>query len=192
MGGPKSVSSLQYDAVMAPLVSVEINREADSYEDLMKNSAESDGDLIEFKVHRIVPGKPVKRSRLSSKDADSADDGSSLRQRKKQDVSLKSQGVEDVTKMMTSWKLEDNPEHGTYESNEMMKDPIKWFGVLVPQSLRQSQQHFVTGASIYIDYMKYMYYMLYNHTLYARLRTSTANECGDIEKQLYVYSVFVA
>ena len=52
---------------------------------------------------------------------------------------------------MTSLKLKDpdkdKGDKGTFESNEQLKDPIKWFGVLVPQTLRQSQKHFVTGIT---------------------------------------------
>ena len=149
MGGPKSVSSLQYDAVMTPLVSVEVNTEAKTYNELLAE-VDSGSEWAEFKVNRIVPGKPARKSRLSETN-ESADSG--LRQRKRtEDTSdpmsyeMKPLDVDDVTKAMTSWKLKDKDDKGTFESNEQLKDPIKWFGVLVPQTLRQSQKHFVTGV----------------------------------------------
>ena len=168
MGGPKMVSSLQYDAVMTPLVSLEVTKEAECYEDVMK-TLDGSSDVLEFKVHRVVPGKPVnKQSRLLSKNADSADNEQSLRQRKKtsEDVVLKPQGVEDVTKTMTSLELEDEREEGgTFESkNEEAKDPIRWFGVLVPQSLRQSQQHFVKG--MLWKYMSIRHFYMHVHVTF--------------------------
>ena len=152
MGGPKSVSSLQYDAVMTPLVSVEVSSEAKTYDKLLVE-VESGKDWAEFKVNRFVPGKPVRKSRLSESD-ESADSGGGLRQRKRTEDLRKDPGpmvyemrsleVEDATKEIMSLKLKDN-ETRTYESNEQLKDPMKWFGVLVPRTLRQSQKHFVTG-----------------------------------------------
>lgn len=152
MGGPKYVSSLQYDASMTPLVSVEVNEVADSYEELARK-VDLSGGAVEFKVHRIVPGKSVRASRVITGDADSADSGPSLRQRRKAGESenavsseVGSQGVEDVSRMMSSWRLEDKKGEEMYESMEELKDPLKWFGVLVPQALRRSQQHFITGV----------------------------------------------
>ena len=165
MGGPTSVSSLQYDAVMAPLVSIDVSSEAKAYDELLAE-VDSGSDWAEFKVNRVVPGKPVRKSRLSESD-ESADiiggggggGGSGLRQRKRSGevkdpmaYEMKQLDVDDVTKVMTSLKLKDPDKgnKGTFESNEQLKDPIKWFGVLVPQTLRQSQKHFVTGMCITI------------------------------------------
>ena len=50
----------------------------------------------------------------------------------------KKEGVEEVVK-----------EGGGVEEVEV-KDPLKWFGILVPQSLRQSQQYFSKGSIIHI------------------------------------------
>ena len=152
MGGPSTVSPLQYDAVMTPLVSVEVSSEAKTYDELLAE-VDSSREWVEFKVNRVMPGKPVRKSRLSETD-ESADivGGSALRQRKRaEDVKdpmayeMRPLDVDDVTKAMKSWKLKDKDESRTFESNEQLKDPIKWFGVLVPQTLRQSQKHFVTG-----------------------------------------------
>lgn len=164
MGGPKAVSSLQYDSMMTPLVSIEVTEELGSYEDFERKREESSRSFVEFKVHRIVPGKPVIRSRLTAEDADSADKGVFLRQRRKREEvqsatesEIKPQGVEDVTRMedatrmMSSWRLGGNEEEGgegTFESREDLKDPLKWFGVLVPQALRRSQQHFIAGLHV--------------------------------------------
>ena len=152
MGGPKSVSSLQYDAVMTPLVSIELSTEAESYEELLTKT-NSDSDWVEFRVKRIVPGKPVKRSRMSESGDSIIDGGSLLRQRTKADdtqdpmsCEMKPLNVDALNKTMTSLKLKDNEEQETYELKEEVKDPLKWFGVLVPQTLRQSQQHFTTGT----------------------------------------------
>ena len=150
MGGPKTVSSLQYDAVMRALATTEISEDTvASYDDLLKR-VESTGDCcVEFKINRIIPGKPVKRSRLSDETVESAGSGgSTVRQRKNVEDSTRSmaQGVQDLTRKTASWKLKDREEAETFESKEEIKDPIKWFGILVPQSLRQSQQHFITGV----------------------------------------------
>jgi hypothetical protein len=156
MGGPTTVSSLQYDAVMTPLVSVNVSSEAKAYDELLAEM-DSGSSWAEFKVNRVMPGKPVRKSRLSETD-DSADiagggsGGSGLRQRKRVEevkdpmaYEMKQLDVDDVTKVMTSLKLKEKDDKGTFESNEQLKDPIKWFGVLVPQTLRLSQKHFVTG-----------------------------------------------
>ena len=152
MGGPRTVSPLQYDAVMTPLVSVEVNYEAKTYDEVLAE-VDSGNDWAGFKVNRVTPGKAVRKSRLSETD-ESAD--VIIRQRRRADdvkdpmaYEMKPLDVDDVTKAMTSWKLEDKDSAGTFESNEQLKDPIKWFGVLVPQTLRQSQKHFVTGINNY-------------------------------------------
>ena len=158
MGGPTSVSPLQYDAVMTPLVSVEVSSEAKTYDELLAE-VDSGNEWVEFKVNRVEPGKPMRKSRLLETDesADIIGSGSSLRQRKRaEDVKdpmayeMKPLDVDDVTKAMKSWKLKDKDDKGTFESNEQLKDPIKWFGVLVPQTLRQSQKHFVTGIYVHV------------------------------------------
>ena len=172
MGGPTTVSPLQYDAVMTPLVSVDVSSEAKAYDELLAE-VDSGSNWVEFKVNRVMPGKPVRKSRLSESDesADIIGGGggeSGLRQRKRVEevpvkdpmaYEMKQLDVDDVTKVMTSLKLNDpdKGDKGTFESNEQLKDPIKWFGVLVPRTLRQSQKHFVTGICNNITHIMYFW-----------------------------------
>jgi hypothetical protein len=78
---------------------------------------ETKGVCVEFEVQRFKPGTMCK-PKPSSKDDDS------LRRRKGEE------GIEEVV---------------TEEVTREVKDPIRWFGVLVPQTLRRSQQCFVQG-----------------------------------------------
>ena len=46
-------------------------------------------------------------------------------------------GVEDVSKVTV--------EEGMEDGEEVVKDPLKWFGVLLPKCLPQAQQNFMEG-----------------------------------------------
>ena len=132
MGGPRHVCSLQYDSVMKPLVKLHIKSNADveeiggcSYNELTRMVPAKETLQIEFKVDRMKPGE-VRRVK------DDIGDHVTTRRRIKGE---EAGSIEDVTKT---------------EVLEELKDPIKWFGILVPQNLRRSQQHFVQGK---IDYV---------------------------------------
>lgn len=134
MGGPTSVSSLQYDSVMAPLVHMSTSYEPADYDDEQLQKLSLEGVPVEFKVDRIQPGK-APTSKMNSSLIESSKEGGELRKRKGHG----SGGVEDVP------VTQEETGEETYEVKKEIKDPIKWFGILVPQSLRQSQQHFIRG-----------------------------------------------
>ena len=50
------MSSLQYDSMMTPLVSIEVGEELESHEGLARK-IELSRNSVKFKVHCIVPGK---------------------------------------------------------------------------------------------------------------------------------------
>ena len=116
MGGPSRVSQLQYDSTMKALVKLELNSNLGSCDQPENNSH------TEFRVHRTKPG-----------DVKSAREEKVVARRRKGESS----GIEDVT-------LVEKDGEGVVEGEET-KDPIKWFGILVPQSLRRSQQCFIEG-----------------------------------------------
>ena len=65
-------------------------------------------------------------------------EGGQLRRRRLQTgQSEAGEGVEEVVR-----------EGGVIVEGEPTKDPLKWFGVLVPQSLRQSQLCFSRGTCV--------------------------------------------
>ncbi len=131
MGGPLMVSSLQYDARMKALVSIESSVNSGvSFNELTKLPDKK--LVIEFQVDRKIPSNPIKK--VASVIKQSSD--SQVRRRKfnvdkgsVEDVPLSKEPCETVT-------MDDDDE--TYE----LIDPIKWFGVLVPPYLRRSQDHF--------------------------------------------------
>ena len=124
--GAQTVSALQYDTVMSALVHVK-----PSLEILSHNETE---DCFEFQVERIRPGK-VDKSHTSQLE-EAVQEESHLRRRKP--VSAEGHSVEDLL------PAEEWAEEGVREG-EPPKDPLKWFGILVPQSLRHSQQCFIQG-----------------------------------------------
>lgn len=133
MGGPRFVSSLQYDSAMKSLVHLHLNTEEtektpSSYDDLLSIGQTGGKIRAEFEVKRIEPGKGY---RAKSKSEDESAE-SLLRRRKGEE----SGPIEDVP--TAPGKIQ--------ESCEEAKDPIKWFGILVPQNLRRAQQCFVQGA----------------------------------------------
>lgn len=80
------------------------------------------GGCMEFKVQRFKPGEV----RVEPKSEEEASSEGLLRHRKGEE------SVEDVPMGRS---------HEVYE----VKDPIKWFGILVPQNLRRAQQYFIQG-----------------------------------------------
>ncbi len=122
------MSSLQYDARMKALVSIESSVGSDvTFDELAKCP---DKKLeIEFQVERKNPSKPVKKVTPDTKQSSESE----LRRR-----NVDKSSVEDVPlSKPTSETVVVNGD----EAN-VVTDPIKWFGVLVPPYLRRSQDHF--------------------------------------------------
>ena len=120
MGGSTSVSKLQYDCVMSPLVHVAMVPESDRAEPTL-----------------TLLRTPIDRSKKTSGASSTAE--TKLRRRVGKGTS--EGGVEDVPKGSTT----EEGEGDTYEEGEAVKDPLKWFGVLLPKCLSQAQQDFVEG-----------------------------------------------
>ena len=120
---PKSVSSLQYDSVLTPLVhadTLSATAPPCCYEEIPV------GGRLEpaFSVRRV---KEKGTGKLSS----SEEGGDGLRRRT-------GGGVEELAAEMEGLAV-----------GEKLKDPLTMFGVLVPQSLRLSQQYFIQGQLLH-------------------------------------------
>ncbi|KAG1961909.1 coiled-coil domain-containing protein 115 [Pimephales promelas] len=113
--GNKQVSALQYASEMEPLVHVEVNL--------------LEGGTTEFKCERKKKREEAKNNTVE--DIGAKDTG--LRRR----INTKQKGVkeeEEETDPQVKTKAESStPEH---------REPLKWFGILVPQSLKQAQSAF--------------------------------------------------
>ena len=114
--GHHAVGALQYDAVMTPLVHVETSNELALFDETDSN--------LEFRVERLQLGR---------KESPEGTDSSGTELRRRRPGSGGQSSVEDV------------PVQRESESVMEVKDPLKWFGILVPQSLRHSQQYFIQG-----------------------------------------------
>lgn len=121
MGGPGRVSPLQYDSTMKALVRLELDPA------LEDGKLKSEALHAEFKVHRVKPGSHAVQEKASS----SIESAEGVARRRKGEES-----IEDVPPA---------GQKGVACGGEEMKDPIKWFGILVPQNLRRSQQCFIEG-----------------------------------------------
>lgn len=132
------MGALQYDTTMVPLVHVRTSKNPLSYEECSGETGE-----LEFEVDRIQPGKTTKSSasRDGSRDQKlGQSEESQLRRRKQKPESpdeREGDGVEEVAVVKEGETLE--------EEEREAKDPLKWFGILVPQALRHSQSCFVQG-----------------------------------------------
>lgn len=135
--GAQTVGALQYDTVMSALVHVRLNPETVSHDETVSPTEE----CFEFKVERIQPGK-VDNSHTSQLE-EAVREESHLRRRKP--VSAEEHSVEDLR---PAEEEEREVEKGVREG-EPPKDPLKWFGILVPQSLRHSQQCFIQGIDLF-------------------------------------------
>ena len=136
------VSPLQYDSGMKSLVHLNLDlnletklgQEPSSYDDLLGIvKTAKDKVHAEFKVQRTKPGDFYESKSVLG--VESEEEGS--RRRRKGD---QSESIEEVT--MES-------------SGEICKDPLKWFGVLVPQNLRRSQNCFIQGERLRSEVVQY-------------------------------------
>lgn len=114
--GNKSVSSLQYKPEMSPSV-------------LVQDSTAEDG-VTTFTAERVQPGDKVTEEKLQE---------------------VENIGAADQVLRHRGHKVtSEAPKPTTTEESEKPKapstiDPLRWFGVLVPQSLRQAQSNFQQG-----------------------------------------------
>merc|ERR1712062_225651 len=93
-------------------------------EDCVRNKSESNGN-VRFPYLSIIQEKEEEKEK------------SGLKQRKS--------NIEDLTSALT---LNEKKEEKKVSSKQ---DPIKWFGVLVPNSLRQSQKCFKKAVECSVD-----------------------------------------
>ena len=131
MGGSTSVSKLQYDCVMSPLVHVAMGPESDRAEPTL-----------------TLLRTPIDRSKKASGASSTAE--TKLRRRVGKGTS--EGGVEDVPKGSTKGD--------TCEEGEVVKDPLKWFGVLLPKCLSQAQQDFIEGDVLYLFYFLFYVFVV--------------------------------
>ena len=134
--GAQTVGALQYDTVMSALVHMRLNSETVLHGETVSPTEER----FEFKVERIQPGM-VDKSHTSQLE-ETVQKESHLRRRKP--VSAEEHSVEDLPPAEEEREVEKGVREG-----EPPKDPLKWFGILVPQSLRHSQQCFIQGRQTY-------------------------------------------
>ena len=135
--GAQTVGALQYDTVMSALVHVRPNPETVLHDETVSPTEE----CFEFKVERIQLGK-VDNSHTSQLE-ETVREESHLRRRKP--VSAEGHSVEDLPPV----EEEEGKEEKGVREGELPKDPLKWFGILVPQSLRHSQQCFIHGIDLF-------------------------------------------
>ena len=148
MGGPSSVSSLQYDGRMSALVHVNPVPEVEAYDELTKLVSSKEGLSIEFQVNRSDSSKPVKKPDSKTKSAEGE-----LRRR-----NVDKDSVEDVP-------LKGTKETTTIECKDEVNDPIKWFGVLVPPYLRRSQDHFKQGKLFFLSKANLIHFCYYDDSI---------------------------
>ena len=130
--GAQTVGAPQYDTVMSALVHVRLNPEIVSHSETVSPTEEH----FAFKVERIQPGRGDNSNTSQLEEA--VREESHLRRRKP--LSAEGHSVEELPPV----EEEQEAEKGVREGDPP-KDPLKWFGILVPQSLRHSQQCFIQG-----------------------------------------------
>ena len=126
MGGPGRVSSLQYDSVMTSLLNVRVETGKQSCDGAGKTDGPLQGGKIEFHLDWKTP-----MSRTSAK----KEEEFTVRRRRGEE------GVEEIVKVEESARSQED---GEGDENPV-KDPLRWFGVLVPPALRRSQHFFKQG-----------------------------------------------
>ncbi|XP_042307407.1 coiled-coil domain-containing protein 115 [Sceloporus undulatus] len=116
--GNKSVSTLQYGHQMTPLVRV--------------RTVEREKDQVEFDVIQEDASKPRSESEATVEEIGPSEQV--LRRRKGPGKTESSDQPQDTT---------SHPAEGLQH-----QDPLNWFGILVPQSLRQAQRTFQEGIHL--------------------------------------------
>ncbi|XP_018541407.1 coiled-coil domain-containing protein 115 [Lates calcarifer] len=112
--GNKHVSALQYASEIEPLVCV--------------HARTLDNGEAEFCIERVTQSKESGKDERSVEDIGPQEEGVRRRNKPKKDIA-RSEKAPEVTPVK---KNDQNPQ----------QDPLKWFGILVPQSLKQAQLSF--------------------------------------------------
>uniref|UniRef100_A0A1A8D1P1 Vacuolar ATPase assembly protein VMA22 n=1 Tax=Nothobranchius kadleci TaxID=1051664 RepID=A0A1A8D1P1_NOTKA len=118
--GNKQVSALQYANEMEPLVHVHVRT--------------LDNDEVEFCIERSPQtcGEESVKDLTSVEDIGPREEG--VRQRKKTKIISEKKTSEDISEQKApAWRRDHNPQ----------QDPLKWFGILVPQPLKHAQSSFI-------------------------------------------------
>ncbi|CAL8319729.1 unnamed protein product [Merluccius merluccius] len=126
--GNKHVSSLQYASEMEPQVCVQTRT--------------GDSDAVEFSTERITVQRPSERVQDATPVEDIGPKEEGVRRRiKAKDIS----GQEERA-AATEEKVQTTEPPSASRSNKCdqspQADPLKWFGILVPQTLKQAQSSF--------------------------------------------------
>ncbi|XP_043936661.1 coiled-coil domain-containing protein 115 [Protopterus annectens] len=131
--GNKSVSTIQYGHTMIPLVRIH-------------TSILKDGEMI-FQAERRDPGTLANRENWME-GSDAVEDVSPADQAvRRRNVALNKRTKEEPVlsedvQMEKPSKEKVKCSKQTEEQRSPIQDPLKWFGILVPQSLRQAQTSF--------------------------------------------------
>lgn len=120
--GNKQVSALQYASEIEPLVCV--------------HARKLDSNEVEFCTQRVTQSKEPGKDVSSVEDIGPQEEGVRRRNKSKKDI------VEKEANDKAS--SEKSPEVARVKHSEQnpQQDPLKWFGILVPQSLKQAQTSF--------------------------------------------------
>ncbi|GAA6222728.1 coiled-coil domain-containing protein 115 [Lates japonicus] len=120
--GNKQVSALQYASEIEPLVCV--------------HARTLDNGEAEFCIERVTQSKESGKDERSIEDIGPQEEGVRRRNKPKKDIKEKQEDdiarSKKATEVTPVKKNDQNPQ----------QDPLKWFGILVPQSLKQAQSSF--------------------------------------------------
>lgn len=130
--GNKSVSTIQYGHTMMPLVCIH-------------TSILKDGEMS-FQAERRDPGTIINREN-GMEESDEIDLTPADQAVRRRNVAVKKRTKEES--VQSGDENLEKPSKGTVKCNKQtegqrspVQDPLKWFGILVPQSLRQAQTSF--------------------------------------------------
>lgn len=129
--GNKHVSSLQYASEMEPQVCVQ--------------AGTAENNAMEFYTERITQKKTPERVQNSTpvEDIGPNDEGVRRRIKSSKDISAQEERVgasAEKPSMQTTEPASVSPSNMCDQSPQA--DPLKWFGILVPQTLKQAQSSF--------------------------------------------------
>ncbi|XP_041129723.1 coiled-coil domain-containing protein 115 isoform X1 [Polyodon spathula] len=125
--GNKCVSSLQYGHEMAPLVR-------------LHTRALEKGE-VQFRTERMEP-KPVENSKEEPKQVEEIGPKEEVGVRRRKTVNKKTDQEDPLEpKDVPDTKEKTEPDR-MVKGQISSQDPLKWFGILVPQSLKQAQSSF--------------------------------------------------
>ena len=139
--GNKAVSSLQYSHKMeCALYHVDLVDEE---------------NLAAFRLRKVNPGEVL--SEANTSDGNKLEGSTALRRRKPRNIDkdkdnqessqLKIEDIE-ISDMLESVKLNESSSTNGNAKVKKVQDPIQWFGVLVPSSLRNGQHKFQTAIEL--------------------------------------------